>query len=276
MGVHCLKANFGKRAFAYTFAPILSKTLVIVAQLAPLCQHFFAKYARRPSGGRIILARICAVLFNLIIYRGQKTHTFRGAKFFRRGGMKMRLFAADFAVGGRSFPRERALSADADRRFHAHVSRGKTDADGRENRQGFSRGFRAKFGWISGKIHAVFFIIIYSEFAARAGAFFPPRREVPSAEKRQAHSRTFSRRKNCRAAASRFSADGKSDGARTRGAASRCGRRLCVRLVVDFETGTRCGGWRNVSRETNRVFRGARARNVSCETFFRGKKAAQM
>lgn len=247
----------------------------MVAQLAPLCQHFFCKVCpktvRRPVSFLPRFARFYSILLYI---GGAKTHFFAGKKFFasphRKCGFR-RQFSTKAAenshpAAGKIRPLLRCFT----RVFHGGKSARKI---------GWQRRFFARF---SGKIHAVFFIIIYRDSIARncpRGCMIC-RSRLPlcgdGADRRFGCAETAARRRAHSASAG--NADAVGGGRRSRRTAKQsfaCTRRMyrvfCTPLVVVSPCGTRCRGAGMFHMKHAGVSRRRDAalppRNVSCETF---------
>lgn len=85
---------------------------------------FFAKCARLPSGGAIILAPFCTILFNLLYTGGCENTLFAGKNFYSADGK-----TPGFAVGGRAkaaanFRADRQQRRDFSARFRTAASSG--------------------------------------------------------------------------------------------------------------------------------------------------------
>ena len=271
-----MKANFGKRAFAHTFAPILSKTLVMVAQLAPLCQHFFYKVCPKTVRRSVPFLPRFARFYSILLYiGGAKTHFFAGKKIFapprRKCGFR-RQFSTKAAenshpAGGKIRPLFRCFT----RVFHGGKSARKI---------GWQRRFFTQF---SGKIYAVFFIIIYIDSMVRNC----PRGRMICRSRLPLCSEGADRRFDCAETAVRRRAHSASAGNadavgdsrrfhRTAKQSFACTRRMyrvfCTPLVVVFPCGTRCRGagmfHMKHSGISQRRDAALPSRNVSCETFY--------
>lgn len=173
----------------------------MVAQLAPLCQHFLQSVPEDRPEVSSILAPFCTVLFNLIIYRRCENTLFCGQKIFCAAAPKMRFSAAVFDKGGRKFPSRRRENPPASPMFHARVSR---------------RKIRAKNRLATAVFHAVFgqnscsFLHYYIErfYGAKLSAR-PHDLPLPFAALRRGCGQAFRLCRNCRAAAGAFRVDGK-------------------------------------------------------------------
>ena len=217
-----------------------------------------------------------ARFYSILLYiGGAKTHFFAGKKFFapprRKCGFR-RQFSTKAAenslpVGGKIRPLLRCFT----RVFHG----------GKPARKiGWQRRFFTRF---SGKIHAVFFIIIYRDFMVRncpRGRMIC-RSRLPlcgeSADRRFGCPETAVRR--WAHSASTGNADAVGGSRRSRRTAKQsfaCTRRMyrvfCTPLVVVFPRGTRCrgAGMFHMKHAGISQRRGAAlpSRNVSCETFY--------
>ena len=118
-----------------------------------------------------VFARFYSILLYIVIYRRQKNQTFCRAKFFRRGGGKHGLRAADFTVGGKKSSAAAGGTSPASACFTARFH----DEKSALCRRAKCGNFLAVFGRIPGNFHAVFFIIIYRISLGRAAAFFAAR-----------------------------------------------------------------------------------------------------
>lgn len=173
----------------------------MVAQLAPLCQHFFYKVCPKTVRRSVPFLPRFARFYSILLYiGGAKTHFFAGKKIFapprRKCGFR-RQFSTKAAenshpAGGKIRPLFRCFT----RVFHGGKSARKI---------GWQRRFFTRF---SGKIHAVFFIIIYRFYGAKLSAR-PHDLPLPFTALQRGRGQAFRLCRNCRAAAGAFRVGGK-------------------------------------------------------------------
>lgn len=247
----------------------------MVAQLAPLCQHFFYKVCPKTVRRSVPFLPRFARFYSILLYiGGAKTHFLRAKKFLRR--------RAENAVFGGSFRQRRqkipippagksALFSGVSRAcFTAENPREKSVGNG-----GFSRGFRAKFTQFS----SLLYIDSMVRNCPRGRMICRSRLPLCSegADRRFDCAETAVRRRAHSASAGNADAVGDSRRFhRTAKQSFACTRRMyrvfCTPLVVVFPCGTRCRGAGMFHMKHSRISQRRDAvlpsRNVSCETFY--------
>ena len=174
-----LKSKLRKTGVYLHLRPELSKTLVIVAQLAPLCQHFFCKMCPIALRRRYHSCPVLHDFIQIIIYRRLRKHTFCRSKCLFRRRKNTGFCGRRAGKSSRKFPRR---SAAAPRFFRAVSDRCK---------QRFTRASAAvseRFGRQFPDVFCVvFFLIIYRAGFTPNGRF----RKCRCVLRRQGKNRCF-------------------------------------------------------------------------------------